>query len=830
MYLTDEEIEEYDKAESDEQNDSDDDINWSKLDVDEEETGPTENGRSDNQSVSEYHGVDVTNLNDEMLDDDNLDFAALDDEERVGLMESLVEEHGEEPVYDLFDRLGDRKFSSHNNTTELSEAQMIANEALGTDHPLRDEGVSRGDFEPTKEHAAVYSDLLAISDEFKQEHLADENGEVNLHRGIDHRSGGLSASIMDDPEADEYDFPSREVTASYTSMRHKAESFADEGNLVHTKDTSETESLALDSIGLGYEPDENVDLSENPIGSVGHEDFGKFHHQEEDEHLVAGVESVDREDLSLVHYPDKDVGELVQKTTETPEEAGLVEHNQMEGLVRTMASDKVAPETEEGVERVKDWGEYVANENEKEDGRDLDHIDLDNVNDVIRGSAHDVEPLSQSKTESQPTIKSAEDDDAEIIDGDDNEDNDDDAEIIDGDDEGDSSKSLAEIGLNPSEASHAEHDKFANDVFFISSYDLEPEDEEDYDAIESWGKYVDEHPHADHGVHESDLEDVNNVLEMSPYGHEPIGEGNKKDGSVSSESTGTPEPSNTSSSGIEPGVPSVPDVSGEDMEVPEGVDVDHNQEGLEESADLGSYTPDDIENTDNMDAVNATDGNTMEAKQVVEFEDGTQAVHTNTHHEDGDEELGRRAVAASSFSRELHDEYADHGVPEIDGEPDEGYFFTAPVPGEDAVDASDEAIENVDEEDFYKHAANQVMLGNNDAHHNNVKVDDDGGLHWFDQDHSGGDIDDPSAHNKKFKYDNGWDRIHGELARVGESLELGEEEEIIENIKERTIEEANEIDEERVESAREAAAEHDEEFANNMFSNIMKLRSGEAPE
>ena len=55
------------------------------------------------------------------------------------------------------------------------------------------------------------------------------------------------------------------------------------------------------------------------------------------------------------------------------------------------------------------------------------------------------------------------------------------------------------------------------------------------------------------------------------------------------------------------------------------VDFDREENGLQESAGLNDYTPDDIEKTEGMDAVNATTGSTLATKNVVEFEDETQS-------------------------------------------------------------------------------------------------------------------------------------------------------------------------------------------------------------
>lgn len=261
-----------------------------------------------------------------------------------------------------------------------------------------------------------------------------------------------------------------------------------------------------------------------------------------------------------------------------------------------------------------------------------------------------------------------------------------------------------------------------------------------------------------------------------------------------------------------------------------GHPVDRAPEGLYADAGLGDFAPDDVVETYGMDKVNATTGNTVQAKQVAELADGTEVVYTDTSHHMGDPDLGMRAVAGAQFARELFDDYTEHGVPEIDGDPHDGYFFSATAPGEDVAVAPSEYKQAVDPDDFYRQAAIQVMLGNNDAHVNNVKVDEGGGLHWFDMDHAGGSIHNPSALNKSFEYDDGWDRIFGELARTGTGLGLGDETEVRQGIFEQATSLAAElVDDDQLSAARSHTASYNDEFADNIVNNIKDLANGEYP-
>jgi len=263
-----------------------------------------------------------------------------------------------------------------------------------------------------------------------------------------------------------------------------------------------------------------------------------------------------------------------------------------------------------------------------------------------------------------------------------------------------------------------------------------------------------------------------------------------------------------------------------------GVESEGSDDGLWGNSEiLQSSTPDDIDNLAPLgEDMNVSHGNTMAAKQTAYFSDGTKAVYTDTSHPDADEDLGRRAVTSARLAREMFEDYEEHGVPQITGDPEDGYFFSGAAPGYDVAAAPDEYKEAVDPDDFYRHAAVQVLLGNNDAHSNNVKVDEDGNLHWFDMDHAGGSFDAPAL-KKSFKYDDGWDRIFGELARTAsnEGLGLDQPDEARRKIYETAVDFAQEISEEDIQSAREHAAQFDDGFASNMAENIKRLKNENVP-
>lgn len=95
---------------------------------------------------------------------------------------------------------------------------------------------------------------------------------------------------------------------------------------------------------------------------------------------------------------------------------------------------------------------------------------------------------------------------------------------------------------------------------------------------------------------------------------------------------------------------------------------------------------------------------------------------------------------------------------------EDGYVVAQGVEGHDIGKAPKDVLDAVDEETFYEQAAVQIILGNNDAHMQNVKVTPDGDVVFHDIDHSAGDIAGDFVGQKSY-YDNAIDRVLGELYR-----------------------------------------------------------------
>ncbi|WP_256418079.1 hypothetical protein [Halorubrum laminariae] len=301
--------------------------------------------------------------------------------EREELFESLKAEHGDEDVENLYTRFQMRKRSSKFNSEDVTKQEIVGNEALETDHPVRDNDV---DYEPTEGEVEVHRDFMEASNKFVEENLADEDGEAHVHRGMGYRGNDIAADLIDHPEADEVEVPEHEQSMAYSTKEGVAQGFSSMENspVVTRADATEEDVLAVD--GLGYEPTEH--------------DFTEFNNQDEGEILVQGKESIPMEDIRFTgeeNYEDSHAGERLKETMENPEEASEEDHNLVDFTVRNMAADKTTGlETQEGAERLHNWGEYV---HENEDAVPSPGITEHSVNKVLNESEADVGEVGASE-------------------------------------------------------------------------------------------------------------------------------------------------------------------------------------------------------------------------------------------------------------------------------------------------------------------------------------------------------------------------------------------------------------------------------------------------
>lgn len=331
----------------------------------------------DAPAVEEVGGVDHSEVDFGNLSEENVEEGKeymLEVEERETLYEELKEAHGEEEVDNLYTRFMMRKRSSKFNSEDVTKQEIVGNEALGTDHPVRDDEV---EYEPTEGEIEAHKEYMEASNQFVNENLTDENGQAHVHRGMGYRGNDIAAELIDNPEAEEIDVPEPEQSMAYSTKEEVAQGFSSMENspVVTRADATEEDVLAVD--GLGYEPTEH--------------DFTEFNNQDEGEILVQGKETIPVEDIRFTaedSYEESHVGERLKKTLESPEEASADDHDLVDYTVRNMAANETTGlKTQEGAERLHNWGTYV---DEHEDTVPSPGITTHSVNSVLEQSEADV--------------------------------------------------------------------------------------------------------------------------------------------------------------------------------------------------------------------------------------------------------------------------------------------------------------------------------------------------------------------------------------------------------------------------------------------------------
>jgi hypothetical protein len=235
----------------------------------------------------------------------------------------------------------------------------------------------------------------------------------------------------------------------------------------------------------------------------------------------------------------------------------------------------------------------------------------------------------------------------------------------------------------------------------------------------------------------------------------------------------------------------------------------------DEPEGLENYDPDDVEEWEDLDEIEANHGNSMSAKRVGTLEDGTQVVHTDLEHPSITEEDAERQMVGYGWMDQIDPEQTVAHSADLD----EGWYANEVAPGVDAIDAQKEGLaEEVDEGTFNEMAATQVILGNTDAHSHNIRVDEDGNLYVFDLDRSAGDIEGDWV-GALTQYEDTQDRVLGELEKTANALDIDmDREKVLERARSKAAEFEN-MDPPR------AATEINSEMSETIRGNIQSLAS-----
>jgi hypothetical protein len=198
-------------------------------------------------------------------------------------------------------------------------------------------------------------------------------------------------------------------------------------------------------------------------------------------------------------------------------------------------------------------------------------------------------------------------------------------------------------------------------------------------------------------------------------------------------------------------------------------------------------------------------------------------VHTDLSHFSITIEDGQRQMVGYEALKHIDPERTIINSADISGE---GFFANAVAPGVDASDTSATERDAVARGRFVDMAARQVIIGNADAHQNNVRVDADGHLIPFDLDRAGGDIQAEWVGNLK-QYENTLDRTLGELETTAMALRIETGQRFRQEVLERAEQIAMDLSEQTIDTIEQDSATWNTRMAGNIRSNIEAFQAGE---
>lgn len=295
-------------------------------------------GTTDPREIETEFGIGLseTDIHDDLTNSEvNTPYPTFTSNEAQNVQNALVDKHGKEAVDRVYDLINSWKGSSGGEKAETLE--LIAKKALGIGAPVRTDGKNVQDVLPDGAEIDTYRDLTRISRAFMQRHMpADSRGEtsVTLHRGIRHSNEPFTAQLIDNPNADEYRFPTI-ATSNHSIDSGVAEHWAEAYTISH-RATPDDVALAIDVL--------------RPHGL----DEGEVHIIGDDVRVPgAGVTFTGPRHQDL----DSQNAQGMFSALDTPEKADAETHDRLYGLIHAMDRADYAPETTAGATRVKKWFE-----------------------------------------------------------------------------------------------------------------------------------------------------------------------------------------------------------------------------------------------------------------------------------------------------------------------------------------------------------------------------------------------------------------------------------------------------------------------------------------
>lgn len=305
-------------------------------------------GTTDPREIEAEFGISLseTNTHDDLINSEmNTPYPAFTSNEAQNVRNALADKHGKEAVDRVYDLINSWKGSSGGEKAETVE--LIAKKALGIGAPVRTDGKNAQDVMPDGAEIDTYRDLTRISRAFMRQHMpTDSRGEtsVTLHRGIRHSNESFTAQLIDNPNAEEYRFPTV-ATSNHSIDSGVAEHWAEAYTISH-RATPDDVALAIDVL--------------RPHGL----DEGEVHIIGDDGRVPSGGVTFTgprHQDL------DSQNAQELFSALDRPEEADPETHDHLYGLIRAMDRADHAPKTAAGATRLKEWVELCIRDNRFKD-------------------------------------------------------------------------------------------------------------------------------------------------------------------------------------------------------------------------------------------------------------------------------------------------------------------------------------------------------------------------------------------------------------------------------------------------------------------------------
>lgn len=278
------------------------------------------------ESVSPFFGADS--------------YEVLNSNEEGVMISELKTQFGDDRVNDFLDKIGTWKESPL--TEEGQFLEKAAKQAYEIDADLRGEGSIQSP-DPDDEYVELFHELSIASQEVLNQNVADDNGKINLYRGMnEYQTGELGEEVFNNPEASRWSH-SDTVFQNYTIRKDVADEFAKGMEVEVTADVEDNTLLAPDFI---------------------FEDSIQFIRNAE-VHAVGGDRHFSRDSVTFNGYSPEVI--LDKKLDDfSPDE-----HDAMKAVVDNMYDRDAFVENDEGIDRLNKW----ANEYDSVIGDDPDIIE-----------------------------------------------------------------------------------------------------------------------------------------------------------------------------------------------------------------------------------------------------------------------------------------------------------------------------------------------------------------------------------------------------------------------------------------------------------------------